>query len=1079
MTATTARTAPDGAVSTAAAVPRTGAVVAGDDHIDVKLVDTPDGWTVTLASPGAGLDLSDLVPAIEAFGFHVVDATTSTLGEGAHQRLAVTTPHGPDPDGIDRLVAALHATLTGRTTIDELLELVTSSTLTWQEVEILRAYRRLFELLGNGWPATQVTRALVGNPDAASALISVFNALLAPDADAIDQPRADHLLDTLRMGISSLAEDRIIADLGQAIHATLRTNAFSPDRTVTLPDGRQVEVLACKFRSAALPGVPSPVPDTEILVTSPLTSGVHLRGGPIARGGLRASDRTEDVRSEVLGLVTAQIVKNSMIVPTGAKGGFVLHHPPSGRTAMVDAIEDAYRVYVTGLLSITDNVRGDEVVPPPAVRRRDGDDPYLVVAADKGTARLSDTANELAREAGFWLGDAFASGGSSGYDHKALGITARGAWVAIARHFRELGIDIHTDEISVVGIGDMSGDVFGNGMLTSSTLRLVAAFDHRDVFLDPDPDPAASFAERRRLFELPGSSWQDFDRDVISTGGGVFSRHAKRIELTRPVQELLRVDDRAMTPNALIRAILRANVDLLYAGGIGTYVAASDETGVSDRTNAPVRVLADEVRARVIGEGANLAITQRGRIEYARRGGRVDQDAIHNAAGVAISDREVNLKILMAPLVTDGSMDLATRDELMLAATDDVVAAVLHDVDAQVWLLSREHGRSATTLNAYRRHLDRLEAEGLVDRAVDILPEDANLRARAEAGGGLTRPELATIVAATKRSLAGQVVDTPLVTASCARPALHAYFPAGIRARLADEIDQHRLADEITALRIVSNLVDRLGPTTIHELARDHDAHPSLVVAAMWIAEHLLDAHEWWRHLQDLAGEVLPDTLDEVARMLCRTQLELGTVLLQDAVVSMDDLDVVVARLEPIAASLGEVTTALATTGPQARLRMRLLDDLVPDELAVAAATGHDRAHLMDVAHLLTIGQDMDPVAGEVTTSSALDALRVADERLRLHDIRAAMARHMGGGEWTRRHRRMLERDLVLVHRRAAGMVLSRGRAALGARIPEIVTLRARTSAALAECRNPDDAPNAIGVAVGITRQTVDDLAQS
>ena len=1050
--------------------------------MEVALVPTARGWAINLSTPD-GRDLSDLVPTIEAFDFHVVDAATTNGGDAIEQHLDVTTTQHIDEVDVARVDAALHAALTGRTAVDDLLHLVTSSTLQWREVEVLRSYRRLFELLGNGWSPSQVTRALLSNPDAASALVAVFTACLSPDADMIDQPRADHLLDTLRSGIRSLTEDRIIEDLGEAIHATVRTNAFVEDRTVITGD-HAVEVLVSKFRSSQLPGVPSPTPAVEILVMSTFTDGVHLRGGPIARGGLRASDRPDDVRSEVLGLVTAQIVKNSMIVPTGAKGGFVLNDPPVDRAAHAAAVETAYRIYVNGLLAITDNVVDGEVVGPAGIRRRDGDDPYLVVAADKGTARLSDTANQLAREAGFWLDDAFASGGSAGYDHKALGITAKGAWVAIARHFRELGIDIHTDEISVVGIGDMSGDVFGNGLLTSATLRLVAAFDHRDIFIDPAPDPAATFAERRRLFEQPGSSWQDFDTDLLSEGGGVWSRQAKRIELSPQVRELLRVDDKAMAPDDLVQAILRASVDLLYAGGIGTYVAAPDEDDVDDRANAAVRVAADELRARVIGEGANLAITQPGRIAYARRGGRVDQDAIHNAAGVAISDREVNLKILMAPLVADGSLTMRQRDELLRAATDDVVDAVLADVDAQVWLLSREHARSAETIQAHRRHLDLLESRGLVDRTVDVLPDDADLQTRAEAGGGLTRPELATVVAATKRWLVDTLVVTPLVEAECAEPALHGYFPEAIRARLADQIPQHRLAPEITATQIANDLVNRLGPTTIHELAHDRDVDPGMVAASLWAAEHLLDGHQWWRRLQGLASEVPPETLDEVATTLAELQLQVGMALLDDVVHDVAGLDDVVTTLADIATELRGAATVAADSGRAAQVRVRLLDDLVPDDLAIIAATARMRAELVDVAHLTHLDDRSDDApttpapARAPTVAAAIEALVVADERLRLTPLRQAVEEHLGHDDWARRHKRLLERDLVLVHRAAATALVSDATSPIARNGAALATLRADTDRALAQVRTGASEITALGVAVGRTRQFVDGLGR-
>ncbi|MBY5162208.1 NAD-glutamate dehydrogenase domain-containing protein [Salsipaludibacter albus] len=1081
-----------------------------------------DGWEVVVRRDGPRLDLSDLLPAVEAFGFHVVDAAATTADGTVEQRLRVTARRPGTMTSAGRLDDALLAALAGTTATDGLLGLVASTPLTWQQVDWLRAHRHLLGLLGTSWSASRIDAALRDNPDAAWGLANLFTARLSPDATPQDEPGAFHMLETVRDGVASLDDDRIIADLAAAVTATLRTNAFAPDRGVTLADGRVVDVLACKFRSSDLPGVPAPVPHAEILVTSPLTTGIHLRGGPIARGGLRASDRTDDVRDEVLGLVAAQIVKNSMIVPTGAKGGFVLHEPPSDPADRVAAITDAYTVYVNGLLSVTDNVVDGEVVTPDGVRRRDGDDPYLVVAADKGTARLSDTANAIADAHGFWLGDAFASGGSSGWDHKALGITAKGAWTAIARHFRELGVDIHTDEITVVGIGDMSGDVFGNGLLTSRTLKLLAAFDHRDVFIDPDPDPAASYAERRRLFELSTSSWQDYDPDVRSRGAVVASRTAKEVELTPEVRELLRTDERSMAPDTLVRAVLRLQVDLLYAGGIGTMVKASTEDAVGDRANADIRVDADEVNARVFGEGANLAITQRGRIEYARRGGRIDQDAVHNAAGVAISDREVNAKILFAPAIRAGSLTRADRDEVLHAATDDVVAAVCRDVDAQVWLLSREQDRSAEDIGAYARQLDRLEASGVIDREVDLLPSREQMDARAGAGGGLTRPELATVMAATKRSLAAAVVDSAMVDATACRPALHDYFAPAIHDHPAADVDGHRLAPDITALRVASSLVDRVGPTHVDEVAMQADVHPTAVVAALWAAQQVLDADDWWARLQDQATVVPATTLADVAATLVTLQQDVARALLRDGGVGPDTIDEVVARHRPVAMALRRHLEDTCT-GAVLRRRVELLDDLVPDELAAPAALAGDLARLADVTALVTGaparpttdsqrhdarvpdrgGDDRDDdrkddlpggtvldlrdddvpdgLAGRVR--DALAALHVVTDRLHLADLDDAVTRHLGrstttDADWSRRHGEALRHDLAGLRRRAAAVVLADGAQVLGSRAPRVVDLRPRIAAALRALHGDDVRPSdVLGATVAAVRDVVDTLA--
>ncbi len=1043
-----------------------------------------------MSRAGSDLDLSDLLPVVGAFGFRVVEAAVERHDDTTTQRLLVQGARPASDDTTERLTDALVAALAGDTTADPLLELVTTTPLDWHRVDWLRAIRHQLRLLGSTWSTAVIDRTLTHNPDAAWALATLFAARLDPAAAAGAEAGAFHALAAIRGAITDLTEDRVVGDLARIVCATLRTNAFAPARDVELDDGRRVSFLACKVDSSRLPGVPEPVPFAEILVTSPLASGVHLRAGRVARGGLRASDRV-DVRNEVLDLMAAQVVKNSMIVPTGAKGGFVLHDPPRDPAQRAGAVRDAYSVFVTGLLSVTDDVVDGTVVGPTGVRRRDGDDPYLVVAADKGTARLSDTANAIADRRGFWLGDAFASGGSSGWDHKALGITAKGAWTAIARHFRELGIDVQADPVSVVGIGDMSGDVFGNGLLTSRTLRLQAAFDHRDVFLDPDPDPDASYEERRRLFDLPGSSWQDYDRDVLSRGGLVASRSAKSIELSAPVRDLLATDATSMAPDELVRAILCMKVDLLYAAGIGTVIAASDEDFAGDRGNDDIRVSAARVDARVIGEGANLAITPRGRIEYARRGGRIDQDAIHNAAGVAISDREVNAKILFAPAVDAGKLDRGQRDEVLRSAADEVVVDVCRDVDAQVWMLSRAHATSADDLTAHARHLDRLEGDGVVDRAVDLLPTPDELEARSAAGAGLTRPELATVMAATKRSLADAVLASAVVRAEASRPALLEAFATPIRTHPAVDVGDHRLAAEITALRIASGLVDRVGITHLDEVAADLDRPVADVVAGHWAAQQVLDGDHWWTQLQDLATIVPPETLAAATERLVTLQQDVALALLRGGEVDAARLDDAIARHRPLARAVRRHAAGLGQ-GPVARDRIALLDDLVGDDLAVDVAADDLLARVPDVAHVLAAttpdrdppdaGTEEDDVDADVVV--ALEALSIADERLLVADLTDAVRRTLsdargGRAEWIRRHGEHLERDLAEVRRRAAAAVVRTGGSGV---LVQVVSResRARVGAALRAVR--DDATvaaSALAAAVADLRTATDDLPRA
>ena len=590
-----------------------------------------------------------------------------------------------------------------------------------------------------------------------------------------------------------------------------------------------------------MPGLPKPLPWREIWVYSPRVEGIHLRGGPIARGGLRWSDRRDDFRTEILGLMKAQVVKNAVIVPTGAKGGFYPKQLPypANRDAWLAEGTESYRIFIRTLLSVTDNLVEGAVVHPAGVRVRDGNDPYFVVAADKGTATFSDVANAIALERGFWLGDAFASGGSQGYDHKAMAITAKGAWVSVQRHFAEMGVDVQADPITVVGCGDMSGDVFGNGMLLSRTLRLVAAFDHRHILLDPAPDPEASWHERARLFALPRSSWADYDAGLISPGGGVFPRSQKAIPLSPATQAVLGVAADALDPSALIAAILKAPADLLWFGGIGTYVKAAGEANaeVGDPANDAHRVDGRMVRARVIGEGANLGVTQAGRIDYALAGGRINTDFIDNSAGVDCSDNEVNIKIALNREMAEGRLPLDDRNDVLRSMTDDVAAIVLEDNRLQTLGLSLAERGGAAALPAQLRVVEILEASGRVDRAVDGIGDNAQLLRRAAEGHGLSRPELAVILSHGKLALQAAIEASDVAADPLLRPVLHAAFPPAMRERFAAAIDAHRLAPEIVATKMANRVVNRLGLAAPFELAEEEGASLAQVAAAYFAVD--------------------------------------------------------------------------------------------------------------------------------------------------------------------------------------------------------------------------------------------------
>ena len=717
---------------------------------------------LVVAKLGGKMALSSLLPVLEGLGLTVVEEVPTRL-EGPPDDGAYLHDFGVLLDGaqldLERLSAvveeAVRAILHGEAESDLLNGLVTRAALHWSDVQILRAYRRYRQMVRREFTETYQSQVLIDHAETAALIVELFHARFGPVDVPVVEGELDHLRDEVAARIDavpSLDEDRILRGFLQLVLATVRTNAYRPER------GRR---LSLKLRSADVPSMPAPAPLFEIFVCDPEMEGIHLRGGLVARGGIRWSDRREDYRTEVLGLMKAQTVKNAVIVPDGSKGGFVLKRSPAGRDELRDEVRRQYSTLIRGMLDVTDTMAGGVVVHPPGVRVHDGDDPYLVVAADKGTAALSDTANAIAIEYGFWLGDAFASGGSTGYDHKALGITARGAWESVRRHFRELDHDTERRPFTVVGIGDMSGDVFGNGMLRSDQIRLIGAFDHRNVFLDPAPDTARSFLERQRLFELGAAgSWADYDPAVLSPGGGVFSRAAKSIELTPEVQAALGVTASSLTPAEVCQAILRAPVDLLWNGGIGTFVKSAEESHdeVGDRANDAIRVDGRELRARVVAEGGNLGATQAGRIEYALAGGHINTDAIDNSAGVDCSDHEVNLKILLDMAVERGRLAPEARNPLLAGLADDVCAQVLYDNYLQVQILSQEEAVAPERLESHEALMESLEQDGALDRALESLPPAELVAERARAGRGLTRPELCVLMGFAKLALREHVL---------------------------------------------------------------------------------------------------------------------------------------------------------------------------------------------------------------------------------------------------------------------------------------------------------------------------------
>jgi glutamate dehydrogenase len=799
-------------------------------HVWRKDGDAAPALRLKLYVLGEVLPLSASLPVFENLGLKVIAEDSYPVSfnsdAGWRQDAAILDFIMERADGLQvrlddirlPLEDAFHAVLRGDAESDGFNRLVIGAGLSWRDVTILRAAAKFLRQAAIPFSGSYMQQALARNPDVAGLLVDLFHARNDPHARG---ERASTILEINRCieatlkDVPSLDDDRIIRRFKNVIDAILRTNFFQRSA-----DGTVRPAMAMKFDSARLDELPAPRPWREIFVYAPQVEGVHLRFGRIARGGLRWSDRREDFRTEILGLVKAQQVKNAVIVPVGAKGGFfpkLMPANPSREQFMETGIA-AYKTFVNALLDVTDNLDASgQVVPPPDVLRPDGDDPYLVVAADKGTATFSDIANSIALERGFWLGDAFASGGSVGYDHKKMGITARGAWEAVKRHFRELGTDIQSTDFSVVGVGDMSGDVFGNGMLLSKHIRLVAAFDHRHIFLDPNADAATGFAERERLFNLPRSSWDDYNKALIGKGGGVFARTLKEIALSPEVKALIGSEADSLSPPALINALLKTPADLLWFGGIGTYIKAGSQSNldVGDRANDAVRINGGEIRAKVVGEGANLGVTQLGRIEYARLGGRIDTDAVDNSAGVDTSDHEVNLKILLGGPVMRGELSQDRRNALLASMTDDVAAHVLADNYNQTLALSVAQMRGLADLDAHARMIRDLEARGRLDRAVEFLPNDAQLKALAKDDRGLTRPELCVLLAYAKLDLDAEVLASALPDDPIFSSLLTGYFPPAAVAAFPGEPERHRLKREIISTVLINAIVNLAGPVFV------------------------------------------------------------------------------------------------------------------------------------------------------------------------------------------------------------------------------------------------------------------------
>jgi glutamate dehydrogenase len=797
----------------------------------------------SLARP---LPLSERVPVLENMGFRVVDERTHHIepkGEGAHDAwfhdMLLERRDGGMIDldaGKARLEAAFLMVMRGQAENDGYNALTLAGNLAWRDVALIRTLSRFLRQVRVPFSQDYMWATLVRHAGIAGNIVELFHARFDPRPEAAQtrdgkQKEIAARIEEELQKVDSLDEDRILRRFVNAVQSAIRTNFFQLDK-----EGHLKALIAVKFESGKITDLPLPRPLYEIFIYSPRVEAVHMRFGKVARGGIRWSDRPQDFRTEVLGLVKAQQVKNAVIVPVGAKGGFVPKLMPKGATREQVQAEGiaTYQLFISTLLDITDNIHPDgRILPPDCVVRHEGDDPYLVVAADKGTATFSDIANAISVEHDYWLGDAFASGGSAGYDHKAMGITARGAWEAVKRHFREIDVDIGNAAFTVVGVGDMSGDVFGNGMLREDTVKLVAAFDHRDIFIDPDPDPKKSFAERKRLFALPRSSWQDYDKKLISAGGGVYPRASKEIRLSPEARKLFGVGD-SVTPQELMKAILKASVDLLFFGGIGTYVRASSEgdEAAGDRANDAIRVAGSELRCKVVGEGANLGMTQRGRIEAALAGIRLNTDAIDNSAGVNTSDVEVNIKIALSRPLRSGALTLPARNALLAEMTDEVARLVLRNNYQQTLALSLAQRRALEDLGFQQRLMQTLEMHGQLDRAVEFLPDEMALAERRKRGLALTRPELAVLLAYAKLSLYNELLDSSVPDDPYLGRELERYFPKEISQRYDEALHAHRLRREIIATQLTNSMINRGGATLIVRIGDQTGASPAAIAAA-------------------------------------------------------------------------------------------------------------------------------------------------------------------------------------------------------------------------------------------------------
>ena len=936
---------------------------------------------------------SDILPVLENMGLKVVGEHPYEIKPGSGSSLWIheftlrsADDKIIDPDAVgEKFQDAFARVWRGEIENDGFNKLVIGAELGWRETVMLRAYCKYLLQIRVPFSQTYMIDTLARNTDITVLLVELFCGRFNPENPLPDKAQAQ-LSDTIRNlleTVSNLDEDRILRSFLNVIKSTLRCNYFQLDA-----QGNFKSYMSFKLDPSSIKNMPLPRPMFEIFVASPRVEGVHLRGGRVARGGLRWSDRREDFRTEVLGLMKAQMVKNSVIVPVGSKGGFVVKQAPQGgdREALMNEVVECYKTFLRGLLDLTDNLAGGDTVAPLQVVRYDKDDPYLVVAADKGTATFSDIANGVSEEYGFWLGDAFASGGSIGYDHKKMGITARGAWESVKRHFRELGTDTQSESFSVVGIGDMGGDVFGNGMLLSEHIKLLGAFNHMHIFLDPTPDTAKSFAERKRLFELPRSSWEDYNQKLISKGGGIFSRSAKSIKLSPEVRAMLDVDASELAPNELIHIMLKAPVDLLWNGGIGTYIKAANEThaDVRDRANDPVRVNGADLRCKVVGEGGNLGLTQLGRIEFAQRGGVLYTDAIDNSAGVDCSDHEVNIKILINSVVDAGDMTAKQRNKLLADMTDEVADLVLADNYAQTQAISIENSRAPALLEEHARFMSTLESQDKLNRAIEYLPDAEEIAERMLKKQGLARPELSVLVSYSKMTMYDELLSSDLPEDDFLATRLVEYFPQPLRKKFSAQISSHRLRREIIATIVTNEFVNRVGPTFAHRMHDQLGAHAAEVCKAFVAGSMIFDMHQMWADIESLDNKVPAGTQLELLALVNGLSERCVHWLVRNRRTEQG-IDKTVAYFKDGVSKLrASMPTPLAEIN-QKTLQARtsyFIEAGVPDDLASRVAMVVPYSSALDIIDIATIAKEKVEEVAEVffTLGSILELQWLRDQ---------------------------------------------------------------------------------------------------